>query len=128
MKCWLRSVDEAHQILTFQEDYLCETSQQVMGLFHLNQHSSEGSSSDDSTYTPSDLEDNSDHTDSTTFYSSVSPTVISKTPSVTDSSSFSSFNSNATVYIQPINCQLTSNHSSARSGPHNMLILPPADT
>jgi hypothetical protein len=107
MKCWLRSVDEARQILTFQENYLRETSQQVMNLFHPNQHSTESSSSADSTYTPSDLEDATVHTDSTTFCSSASSTEISDTDSITDSLSLASSDSNATVYIQSINRYLS---------------------
>jgi hypothetical protein len=80
LKCWLHSVDEARQILTFQENYLRETSQQVMYLFYPHRQSPESSSSADSTYTPSDLEDATVHTDSTTFCSSAflqkSPTPI----------------------------------------------------
>jgi uncharacterized protein YfcZ (UPF0381/DUF406 family) len=103
MKCWLHSVDEAHQVLLFQENYLCDTSQQVMNLFYSNRQCPESSSSADSTYNPSVLEDATIHTDSTTFCSSASSTDNSDTDSITDSSSLVSSDSNATVYIQSIN-------------------------
>jgi hypothetical protein len=92
-------VDEARQIFIFQENHLLETSQQVMNLFHPHRQSPESSSSADSTYTPSDLEDATVHTDSTTFCSSASSTEISDTDRITDLSSLASSDSNATVYI-----------------------------
>jgi len=79
MKCWLLSVDEARQILIFQENYLRETSQQVMNLFYPNQQSPESSSSADSTYNPSDLEDATIHTDSTTFAFLASSSTLERT-------------------------------------------------
>jgi len=79
MKCWLLSVDEARQILIFQENNLRETSQQVMNLFYPNQQSPESSSSADSTYNPSDLEDATIHTDSTTFAFLASSSTLERT-------------------------------------------------